>query len=166
MLSSPRPDAPSPDPVIQLDVVTEVTPELLQALDTLMPQLGADLHGPDAAHLQRVLDTPGLTMLIARDTSPEGGGRIVGTLSLLVYHMPSHTLSLFEDVVVDRAARGRGIGALLVQEGLRLARAAGAVQTDLLSNDRRAAAIRLYERHGFRRFVTNVFRYGHGDGVS
>jgi len=59
---------------------------------------------------------------------------------------------------VDEAARGRGVGAALTREAVRLARAAGARTVDLTSRPSRTAANRLYERMGFRVRDSNVYR--------
>lgn len=142
---------------MSIERVTHVTPDLVEAFARLLPQHSRDSRQPTHEQLAQVVAMAGLTLLIARDDA----GQIVGTLTLLVYPTPGHLLSLIEDVVVDRAARGRGAGEALVREALRLAAEAGAEETDLLSNDRREAAIRLYQRVGFHRFETNVFRFRH-----
>lgn len=85
-------------------------------------------------------------------------GEIVGTLTLACFHIPTGTRAWIEDVVVDDAARGEGIGAALVEEAVRLARTAGARTIDLTSRPEREAANRLYERTGFARRETNVYR--------
>src|SRR5262249_49228227 len=64
-----------------------------------------------------------------------------------------------EDVVVDEAARGRGVGAALTTEAIGLARAAGARTVDLTSRPSRQAAGRLYERAGFEERDTRGYRY-------
>jgi len=132
-------------------------PDLVPAFARLLPQLAADARAPTRAELEEVIAAPGTTLLVARDEQ----GQVVGTLTLVVYATPNKRLSLIEDVVVDAATRGQGVGAALVSEALRLARQHGAAQTDLLSHDRRQAAIRLYRRLGFERFETNVFRLVH-----
>ena len=63
-----------------------------------------------------------------------------------------------EDVVVDAAARGRGIGEALVREALALACREGVARVMLTSNATRRAAHRLYERMGFVRYETDCFR--------
>lgn len=86
-------------------------------------------------------------------------GRIVGMLSVALYDVPSGRKAWIEDVVVDAAARGAGVGERLVREALTLARREGAVKVLLTSNAARQAAHRLYERVGFVRYDTDVFRY-------
>jgi ribosomal protein S18 acetylase RimI-like enzyme len=64
-----------------------------------------------------------------------------------------------EDVVVDGAARGRGVGEALNEEAIRRAAAAGARSVDLTSRPSREAANRLYRRLGFEVRDTNVYRH-------
>jgi len=137
-----------------IEVVTRVTAAHIEAFARLLPQLSPSTSGPSLEHLRRVADAPGHTLLIARD----GQGAIAGTLTLIIFLTPSAILGWIEDVVVDSAARGQGVGEALVREGVRLARDQGASQIDLHSGNHRPAAIRLYQRVGFRKFETNVWR--------
>lgn len=87
------------------------------------------------------------------------GGEILGTLTLVVFTIPTGIRAWIEDVVVDDAARGRGVGAALNEAALDLARELGAVTVDLTSRPSREAANRLYVRLGFERRESNVYRY-------
>jgi len=93
-------------------------------------------------------------VLIARDA-----GAIVGALTLTLYRIPTGLQARIDDVVVDGAARGRGIGEALSREAIRIAREAGARNVSLTSRPAREAANRLYQRIGFQRLDTNVYRY-------
>ncbi|HEX8803642.1 MAG TPA: GNAT family N-acetyltransferase, partial [Acidimicrobiales bacterium] len=65
-----------------------------------------------------------------------------------------------EDVVVDeQAGRGRGVGTALTEAMLDRARERGCVTVELTSRPSRQAANRLYQRMGFTRRETNVYRY-------
>lgn len=92
-------------------------------------------------------------MFVAR-----GDTGIVGALTLVVFSIPTGVRALVEDVVVDEPARGRGIGAALVEHALAAASRAGARSVDLTSRPARVEANRLYERAGFVRRETNVWR--------
>jgi len=84
-------------------------------------------------------------------------------LTLVVFRIPTGVRALIEDVVVSEEARGRGVGAALVDEALGLARQSGARTVDLTSRPTRVAANRLYERMGFERRETNCWRYSFQD---
>ena len=81
------------------------------------------------------------TLLIARSD-----GKISGTLTLVMFPIPTGVRAWIEDVIVDEAARGQGIGQVLTIEALRIAEKAGARTVDLTSRPSREAAGRLYER--------------------
>ena len=107
----PCPDAEAVGPCIQ--VVRQVTPALVEALEHLLPQLSERLLAPDAETLRRVVGSPSSVLLVA-----ECGGCIVGSLTLVWYDVPSGRKAWIEDVVVDAARRGAGIGEALVREAL------------------------------------------------
>jgi ribosomal protein S18 acetylase RimI-like enzyme len=95
-------------------------------------------------------------MLLARD--PEADGRIVGSMTLALFRIPTGMRAWIEDVVVDESVRGRGVGAALNHHALDVARDAGARTVDLTSRPSREAANRLYQRLGFVQRETNVYR--------
>jgi ribosomal protein S18 acetylase RimI-like enzyme len=140
---------------VQIEAVRSITPEIVETFARLLPQQTAGARHPTADQLTAVVEVPTNTVLIARDD----GGTIVGTLTLMLMMTPGATFGFVEDVVVDVAARGRGIGEALVRECLRLGAEQGAERIELHSGNRRQAAIRLYQRVGFKKFETNVWRF-------
>jgi ribosomal protein S18 acetylase RimI-like enzyme len=139
---------------VTVEVVHEVTDELVAAFARLIPQLSATTGPPGRAALAEIVGSPAVTLLIARS-----GGSIIGTLTLAMFPIPTGFRAWIEDVVVDEAARGRGVGEELTSEAIALARAAGARTVDLTSRPSRKAAGRLYERAGFEERETRVYRY-------
>ena len=85
-------------------------------------------------------------------------GACSGRLSLIVFRAPTGLRAWIEDVVVDDAIRGGGVGAALVRQAVARARDAGAQTVDLTSRPSRQAANRLYVREGFVQRTTNVYR--------
>ncbi|GLX49981.1 hypothetical protein Shyhy01_29310 [Streptomyces hygroscopicus subsp. hygroscopicus] len=139
---------------IRVEVVQEAGPELVDAFGRLLPQLSSTAAPLDRAAVERLVACDANTLLVAR--TPEA---IVGTLVLVLLPLPSGLRARIEDVVVDGAARGHGVAALLTDEALRIARKAGARTIDLTSRPDRTAANRLYERAGFRRRESTVYRF-------
>jgi len=131
-----------------------VTDELVEAFARLVPQLSATSRPPGREELAKIVNSPAVSLLVARVE-----GNIIGTLTLAMFPIPTGFRAWIEDVVVDEAARGRGVGEALTSEAIGLARAAGARTVDLTSRPSRKAAGRLYERAGFAERDTRVYRY-------
>ena len=138
-----------------VEVVTEATPEVHDALARLLPQLNPQLQVPDMDRLRRLVADPAAVLLLARD-----GDEIVGTTTVLVYTTPFWIKARLDEVVVDENARGKGVGEALVKAALDVGRDRGAQVAELQSGrgSNRAAAHRLYERLGFRIRETDVMR--------
>jgi ribosomal protein S18 acetylase RimI-like enzyme len=147
---------------VNVELVRESSPELVEAMRRLVPQLSSSASDPTESDIGEVLDSESTFLLLARSDANE----IVGMLTLALLRIPTGVRAWIEDVVVDERARGAGIGSALVSEALAIARAQGARTVDLTSRPDRVAANRLYERLGFARRETNVYRYdiGASDG--
>jgi ribosomal protein S18 acetylase RimI-like enzyme len=139
---------------VSIEVIREPTDEVAEALRHLLPQLSSSAVPPDRAAMAAIIGSPATTLLAARLD-----GRIAGLLTLAVFPIPTGMRAWIEDVVVDEAARGQGVGRALTLEALALARAAGAKTVDLTSRPSREAAGRLYERVGFTTRSTRLYRY-------
>src|SRR5712691_1263976 len=139
--------------MLRIETVTEATSEVQAALAKLLPQLNATLPIPTMERLQAIVADPAVTLLLASD-----GNDIVGTTTVIVYTTPFWIKARLDEVVVDEASRGKGVGAALVEAALGVARASGAQVAELQSGVQREAANRLYPRMGFKRRETNVYR--------
>jgi ribosomal protein S18 acetylase RimI-like enzyme len=92
------------------------------------------------------------TLLVARDDA----GRVVGSVALVLSGdfgevTESDDEAAFRMLVVDRSARGLGVGRALVEACLDRARAAGKQRMVLSTDPRMTTAHRLYEGLGFTR---------------
>lgn len=135
-----------------IEIVERPTEEVVDALRRLLPQLSSAAP-PDASELATIM-AGGSTVFIARVE-----GVIVGALTLVLYRIPTGLKAWIEDVVVDEAARGHGVGEALNLAALDEARRRGAKAVSLTSRPSRQAANRLYQRIGFAPRDTNVYRY-------
>src|SRR5262249_26373649 len=86
-------------------------------------------------------------------------GRYVGTLTLVMFRIPTGLRAWIEDVVVDRDERRKGIGELLNREALELALKKGVRSVDLTSRPQRLEANALYRKIGFGLRKTNPYRF-------
>jgi ribosomal protein S18 acetylase RimI-like enzyme len=103
-----------------------------------------------------------LRAVIQSDTTrllmAEEDNRYIGSLTLVVFRIPSGTRARIEDLVVQETARGRGVGRALVQKAIEMAKALGAEAVDLTTHPSREAANALYKKLGFARRETHVYR--------
>ena len=99
--------------------------------------------------------SPATDLFIALDDA----GTIVGMATLVTFRIPTGRRAWIEDVVVDEAARGQGVGDALTRAMVDRSREFGAVTVDLTSRPARDAANRLYQRAGFIRRDSNVYRF-------
>ncbi len=135
--------------------VIEVTDEISAAFNYLIPQLSSSSAVPSQEQLQEIATNDSL--FIARD--PDAGGKILGSLTLVSFRIPTGVRAWIEDVVVDEAARGKGIGEALTRAALERAAELGARTVDLTSRPSREAANRLYQRVGFKLRESNLYRF-------
>jgi GNAT superfamily N-acetyltransferase len=138
---------------MRIEAATEATPELLDALKSLLPQLNPELPPITRARLDKVIADPATTLLVVRD-----GEAIKGTATLLIYWTPAHAKARIEDVVVDEHARGKGVGEALVRRCIEVAREKGAELVELQSARWREVANRLYPSLGFQLRDSNLYR--------
>ena len=140
--------------MIEVHEVDAIDERTVEAFGRLIPQLSTTSAVPTAAYLRRMLESDATVLFAARQ-----GDAIVGFLTLVIVRIPTGVRARIEDVVVDEAARGQGIGARLSQAAIDRATQEGVKTVDLTSRPSRVAANRLYERLGFEERETRVYRY-------
>jgi ribosomal protein S18 acetylase RimI-like enzyme len=140
--------------MVDIEEVTKVDDELVDAFARLIPQLSSSSPPPTERELAAIVTSRSTALFVARDE-----GRIVGSLTLALFRIPTGLRAWIEDVVVDSEARGKGVGEALNRAAIEHARRAGAKTVDLTSRPSREAANRLYQRLGFEARQTNVYRY-------
>ena len=140
---------------MQIEIVKKADEELCEAFQRLVPQLTDNNPPPSLGQLTALVESGSSTLMVARDAR----GQIIGALTLAVYHVPTGIRSIIEDVIVDKSARGQGIGEALMQKAIEIAREHGAGNISLTSNPMREAANRLYLRVGFKKRETNAYQY-------
>jgi ribosomal protein S18 acetylase RimI-like enzyme len=140
---------------VRIEEVSDVFDGLLPVVEGLVRQLSRSAVSPTQAELEAIVASPASRLLVARDAD----GAIVGTLTLVVFRIPTGVRAWIEDVVVDRAAQGRGVGQALTTAAVRLAYENGARTVDLTSRPSREAANRMYQKLGFRARETIVYRF-------
>ena len=142
------------DSSVAVEVATHVDEALVEAVGRLVPQLSKSSPAPSRVELEVIVAGPSTMLLVARHA-----GKVVGMLTLAIFRIPTGIRAWIEDVVVDADARGQGVGEALTREAVRIAGTHGARTVELTSRPSREAANRLYQRLGFERRETNVYRF-------
>jgi ribosomal protein S18 acetylase RimI-like enzyme len=138
---------------VEIEVVTEATSDLVDSLNRLLPQLSSSSEPLTMSDVEWMVSSDVVTLYIARHD-----GRVVGTLTLAIFAIPTGRRAWIEDVVVDEAARGLGVGEQLTMAAVDEARRRGVRSVDLTSRPAREAANALYQKLGFEHRETNVYR--------
>jgi ribosomal protein S18 acetylase RimI-like enzyme len=137
---------------VSIEVAERATQEVLDGLNRILPQLSSSAPPLTLAQLDEICVND--TVFIARDS-----GVIVGSLTLVIFRLPTGLRAWIEDVVVDEAARGKGVGEKLNKAAIKATFDSGARTLDLTSRPSREAANRLYQKLGFKARETNVYRF-------
>jgi len=140
--------------MVTIEEVKKVDDELVKAFERLVPQLSSSNPPPTEKELVAIVTSRATVLFVARDE-----GEIVGSLSLVLFRIPTGLRAWIEDVVVDAEVRGKGVGEALNRAAIEHASKAGAKTVDLTSRPSREAANRLYQRLGFQLRNSNVYRY-------
>lgn len=141
------------DSGIRIEVATEATAALAEALSGMLPQLTSRARPIREEDLRSVIACDTTTLLIAR----VGMSRVVGTLTLLVYPTLTEIGARIETVVVDESVRRQGVARGLMDAALRVAAEKGAEIVQLTSSPARVAANHLYTTFGFKLLKTNAY---------
>ena len=153
-----RKNLKSPDILFQMITIselTECTTESLNAVNRLLPQLSASAKAISINRLKELTESDSTKLFLGADQ----GGEILGMLSLIVMQIPTGNKAWIEDVVVDKSARGKGIGRALMDHALEEAKKCGVKSIDLTSRPSRKSANQLYRSLGYEIRETNVYRY-------
>lgn len=152
---------------MSVELIEQSSPELVAAMERLIPQLSRSAKPLTAEQTQALVDQDSVYLFVFRTDKPvtaadgneDEAGTILGMLSLATFAIPTGVRAWVEDVVVDAGTRGMGAGQQLVEAAVAHAQKIGARTVDLTSRPSREAANRLYRRCGFELRETNVYRY-------
>lgn len=144
--------------MITLSILRRATARSARELNALMEQMSRSKHSArrmTAAGLRAVLADPDIIVFVIKDAE-----RIIATGTLLIMHTLIGVRARLEDVVVDTAYRGRGLGRKISRALIAEAKRRKATSVEFTSRPSRNAAVSMYEKLGFRKHDTNVYRLG------
>ena len=145
-----------PDITIR-DATNADVPALLRLLRQLDPPAEAPDEPAARAALDAVSRHPGMRLVVA-----EADGEVVGSVVLAVLpNLTHHAMpwAQLENLIVDEAHRGRGVGRALMQWCEDTARAQGCYKLQFQSRNHRKASHCFYRRLGYQALTVGFRRY-------
>ena len=139
---------------MRITIADTVSNELIQALQRLIPQLTEQGAPITTQAIQELVEDRNTNLLVATNQV----GEIVGSLTLVVFTIPTGKKAFIEDVIVDGAARGMGLGEQLLTKAIEVAKDKGVKRIELSSRPLRVPANKLYQKMGFKVRETNFYR--------
>lgn len=133
--------------------LTTVTDQILIAFEKLIPQLGPGCDLPTKKGLEVIVNSDASLIFMAEENN-----EILGTVTLVFNKIPTGDKVWIEDVVVDKSARGKGVGIKLLEFAIGYVQSQGIKNINLTSSPDRVAANKLYQKLGFIQRETNVYR--------
>lgn len=138
-----------------IEQVTEFSEKEAEEVRSLAKKIGHNYKALTDNDYKHILTSPGSFLYVAREVS---SGKIAGMITLVVVRIPYVKKSSFEDLVVDENYRGKGVGAMLLNQAIKKAKEENAAYIDFTSRPRRIKGNELYKRLGFEQRETNVYR--------
>ncbi|GGZ80602.1 GNAT family N-acetyltransferase [Algibacter mikhailovii] len=133
--------------------LTTVTDDIAQSFENLIPQLSSSCKVPSKEDLQAIVNSETSVLFVAQEDK-----QILGTFTLVFNKIPTGNKVWVEDVVVDNAARGKGLGKALMLYAINYVAKKNISSINLTSSPERVAANKLYQKLGFVKRETNVYR--------
>lgn len=133
--------------------VTKIDDKVIDAFKNLIPQLTGQEEYPSGKDLEDIISSNNTYLLVAIDNE----GKIAGSMTLVLYRIPTGLKGMIEDVVVDHDARGKGVATLLINNAIEIARNNQASKLELTSKPARIAANKMYQKMGFELRETNFY---------
>lgn len=136
--------------------VERLTNASVSAVDDLVV-LGRELHQDERSttlsELEAIVHDKNIILMVVRDTD-----RIIGMATLYVIQKIGRRNGLLEDVIVSAQYRGQGLGERLMRVIIDMAKENSVGSITLTSRSIRVAAHKLYEKLGFKKRETDVFK--------
>ena len=141
--------------MVEILRLTEAGEQIVNDINKLLPQLRGERMQEMGSldDLKAIVGDSTAALIVAQDA-----GKTIGMATLYMMKKFGKYGGYVEDVVVDENYRGQGVGEKLMRELIVEAKKAGLTYMYLTSRPDRIAAHRLYEKLGFKKKETDVFR--------
>jgi ribosomal protein S18 acetylase RimI-like enzyme len=139
---------------ITINRLSGFSPSTAAMLRSLAQQIGSNYQELTDDAIREMIDSSSHHIFVAQT----GDDTIVGMVLIMIYRIPYVKKAYLEDLSVDASYRGKGIGTMLLEHAVSYAGDNGAAYIDFTSKPERISGNRLYEKLGFEKRQTNVYR--------
>ena len=133
--------------------LTTVKVDIVNVFKKLIPQLSPNCSLPTKKDLEAIVNSSNTLLFIAEENN-----EILGTMTLVLNKIPTGDKVWIEDVVVDKSTRGKGVGKALIETAIEYATKNNIKKINLTSSPDKVIANKLYQKLGFVKRETNVYR--------
>lgn len=143
--------------MLEIKILRQARQKSLKEINSLLLQVGLTSVAPrpmSLSLLKNILKQDRVSFIVAATHS----GEIVGIVVLYFVRIPSGLTAVLEDLVVDEKYRKWGVGRLLVEKTVEIAKSKQARHLSLRTNPIRTEANKLYQALGFNLMKTNFYR--------
>lgn len=140
---------------IYIEQLKTYYPEEITAINKLLKQLDNTAALLTKKNVEDMIESVSNRLFVARLMEDK---KIIGMLTMIIFRIPFAKKGLLEDIVVDKAYRGKGIGTKLITTAINQARKEQVSYLDFTSRPTRTEANSLYKNLGFKKRDTNAYR--------
>ncbi len=140
---------------MEIKELKEYTPQIFRTVQHFLSLLVTYDLKISEKDFREIIESNNSHLFVAIDSQ---NNNLLGMLTVGTYLSPTGRKGWIEDVVVDEACRGQGVGKKLMQHAIQFADLQSIKLLMLTSNPTRIAANNLYQSLGFVKKETNVYK--------
>lgn len=146
--------------MFKIEILKKFSIKILSDINKLLPQLTLSSVPPKlltTIGLKRLLKQRNVYLVSIIDYNQQLP-KVVGVATVYLIYIPTGTIAVIEDVVVDEAYRGKGLGRKLTEKLIKIATIKKAKHISVRTNPVRIESNAMYVKMGFVKKETNFYR--------
>lgn len=146
--------------MVKIKVLKKFSARILRDINQLLPQLALSSVPPKLltpAGFKHLLKQKN-TYLVAVTDCGQKFSKIIGMATVYLVYIPTGIIAVIEDVVIDAAYRGKGLGRKLTDKLIKIAMIKKAKHISVRTNPVRVESNAMYTNMGFIKKETNFYR--------
>jgi ribosomal protein S18 acetylase RimI-like enzyme len=138
-----------------IEELQDTTHESAEAIRGLIKQIGDHCKELTDDDFRDMITSPMNHLFVTREKATN---KIVGMVTVLVYRIPYAKKAYVDDFVIDNAYRNHGLGTHLFHKAMDFAKSQKVAYVQFTSSQKREGSNEFYNKLGFQKRDTNVYR--------